>query len=244
MILWGENLIKKFGEVYAINGLVFEVEEGEIFGIAGPNGAGKTTLFNLISGMLKGQGKIIFDGIDISRFPPHKICHMGIARTFQVAQIFPTMTVFTNVEVGARFGKPKTHSKHNIKKIVNDAINFVGLQTKESITAEYLDLYGKKLTMLAATLATRPKVLLLDEPVAGLSPTEIRQIVRILKKINSELGITILIIEHLMSVLTELARQIMIMHDGKQICIGPPREIAQNKKVIEVYLGEESVRSK
>lgn len=233
MILHVEKAHKHFGELVAVKDVSFEVEKGEIFGIAGPNGSGKTTLFNLISGMLRGSGNIVFDNQNISGLRPDQICQKGIARTFQIPVVFPTLTVSRNVEVGAYFGTQGTQRE---KGIINEVINFVGLQGKENVVAAGIDLFSKKMTMLAAALATKPKLLLLDEVVAGLSPTETSQFVELVGKINRELGVTIMVIEHLMKVLTEICQRLMIVHYGEQICIGPPKEVTENSRVREIYL--------
>jgi len=233
VILQVEKANKRFGELVAVKDVSFEVEKGEIFGIAGPNGSGKTTLFNLISGMLRGSGNIVLDNQNISGLRPDQICQKGIARTFQIPVVFPTLTVSRNVEVGAYFGTQGTQRE---KGIINEVINFVGLQGKENVVAAGIDLFSKKMTMLAAALATKPKLLLLDEVVAGLSPTETSQFVELVGKINRELGITIMVIEHLMKVLTEICQRLMIIHYGEQICIGPPKEVTENSRVREIYL--------
>lgn len=233
MILHVEKANKRFGKLVAVKDVSFEVEKGEIFGIAGPNGSGKTTLFNLISGMLRGSGNIVLDNQNISGLRPDQICQKGIARTFQIPVAFPTLTVFRNVEVGAYFGVQGTQRK---KETINEVINFVGLQGKENVVAAGIDLFSKKMTMLAAALATKPKLLLLDEVVAGLSPTETSQFVELVGKINRELGVTIMVIEHLMKVLTEICQRLMIVHYGEQICIGPPKEVTENSRVREIYL--------
>ena len=233
-ILQVKKLTKRFGELAAVKELSFEVEGGEIFGIAGPNGAGKTTLFNLITGFYHGSGDVVFDNVNISRLRPHQICHKGIARTFQIPQLFLTLPLFENVKVGAHFGVAGAHDE---KESINEAINFVELKGKENVIAANLNLFDKKRTMLAAALATKPKLLLLDEPIGGLSPIEASQTMTLFQKINKELGLTILIIEHLMKVLTEISQRLMILHNGEKICIGPPQEVSQDRGVIEVYLG-------
>ncbi len=233
VILQVEKVNKSFGELVAVKNVSFKVEKGEILGIAGPNGAGKSTLFNLISGVYRGSGNIIFDNLNINRLRPDQICHRGIARTFQVPVAFSTQSVFRNVEIGAYFGKQGTQrGKGNI----NEVINFVGLQGKESVVAAGIDLYNKKLTMLAVALATKPKLLLLDEPMGGLSPVESNQFVELMRKINKELGVTIIVIEHLMQVLTEICHRLMILHYGEKICIGPLKEVIEDSKVREIYL--------
>jgi branched-chain amino acid transport system ATP-binding protein len=233
-ILRCENVTRRFGELVAVKDLSFEVEKGEVFGIAGPNGAGKTTLFNVITGFYRGSGVIIFDNVNIMGLRPYQVCHKGIARTFQIPQLFLTLPVVDNVKVGAHFG---VQGGHDERAIINEAINLVGLQGKENVIAANLNLFDKKLTMLAAALATKPKLLLLDEPVGGLSPTEVKQCVALVHKINQELGLTVIVIEHLMKVLTEISRRLMILHNGEKICLGPPQEVINDKRVIEVYLG-------
>jgi len=237
IILRLEKVSKNFGELAAVKNVSFEVEKGEIFGIAGPNGAGKTTLFNLITGVVRGSGKIIFNGININGLRPHQICHKGIGRTFQIPLLFSTMTVFENIKVGAHFGMPGVDSKRDEEKNINEVINFVGLEGKENNIAANLNLFDKKLTMLAAVLATKPKLLLLDEPIGGLTPMEIRQFVMLIQKINQELGVTIIMVEHLIKVLMELSHRIMILNYGEIISIGSPEQVANNRKVREVYLG-------
>ena len=233
-ILQVSNLTQCFGQLVAVNNLSFEVEKGEIFGIAGPNGAGKSTLFNVITGFYRGSGDIIFDGRSIRGLRPHQICHKGIARTFQIPQPFLTLPMVENVKVGAHFG---VRGAHDEREGIKEAINLVGLQGKENVIAANLNLFDKKRTMLAAALATKPRLLLLDEPIGGLSPTESKQFIALVKKINQELGLTVIVIEHLMKVLTELSQRLMILQSGEKICIGPPQEVTKDKRVIEVYLG-------
>ena len=233
-ILRCEKVTQRFGDLVAVKDLSFEVEKGEIFGIAGPNGAGKTTLFNVITGFYQGSGDIIFDNVNITRLRPHQVCHRGIARTFQIPQLYLTLPIADNVMIAAHFGVQGTNDE---RERIKEAINFVGLQGKEKIIAANLNLFDKKLTMLAAALATKPKLLLLDEPIGGLSPTEVTQSMTLFQKINKELGVTIIVIEHLMKVLTELSQRLMILQNGEKICIGPPQEVTQDKRVIEIYLG-------
>ena len=225
MILRCENVTKQFGKLYAVDGLSFEVEEGTIFGIAGTNGSGKTTTFNLITGVYPFSGDIIFNGEKVSGMTPYKICHKGVARTFQIPQLFLSLSLLENVRAGAHFGaSAEKHRANPLKQLVPQI-------------AANLKLLDKKLAMIATALATKPKMLLLDEPIAGLNPIEIRQSIELIKKINHELGVTILIIEHFMKVLTELSQRLMILENGIQICIGPPHEVTQDKRVIETYLG-------
>jgi branched-chain amino acid transport system ATP-binding protein len=165
----------------------------------------------------------------------HRICHKGIARTFQIPQLFLTLPVHENVRVGAHFGLP---GKDNESENIRSVLEFTGLKEKCDATASTLNLWDKKMTMLAAALATRPRLLLLDEPIAGLNPREIRILVDMIKRINTELGLTVIIIEHFMKVLTELSQRLMILENGALICLGEPVEVVGNKKVIECYLGD------
>lgn len=234
-ILQIKKLTKNFGELTAVKDISFEVQGGEIFGIAGPNGAGKTTLFNLISGLYSGSGEILFEGKNIHGVRPFRICHKGVARTFQVPTLCSTVTVYQNIRLGAHFGVLKRKSE---KERIDEVIDFVGLRGRENAIAGGVDLFDKRLTMLAAALATKPRLLLVDEPIGGLSPREVRDSVALLQRINVELGITIIIIEHLMKVLIEVCQRLLIMNNGEKFCIGPPLEVTQNKDVIEVYLGD------
>lgn len=235
IILETKQVTKRFGELAAVKDLSFEVKEKEIFGIAGPNGAGKTTLFNVISGIYLGSGEIYFLDERIDRLRPFQVCLKGVARTFQIPSVFSTLTVYDNIRVGAHFGN---HVKDE-KNIIKEVLEFVGLSEKQNILTKHLPLFDKKLTMVAAALATHPKLLMLDEPIGGLSPGEINQSVELFKRINHELGVTLIVIEHLMKVLMEISERMMILHNGEKICIGTPEEVAKDKQVIEVYLGAE-----
>jgi branched-chain amino acid transport system ATP-binding protein len=235
-ILQVRNLSKAFGAMMAVNNLSFEVPAGEVFGIAGPNGAGKTTVFNLITGFLQGTGEVRFEDKNVTNLKPYQICHRGIARTLQIPQVFSTLDVFNNVRFGAHFGNK--HLKDGSEtEIISNALDFVGLQDDKTAIAENMDLLHKKLIMIAAALATRPRLLLLDEPIGGLSPAEIGPLIELIRRINRELNITVIIIEHLMKVLKELSDRLMILHYGEEIRTGPPAEVMQDEQVKEVYLG-------
>ncbi len=234
MLLQVNDVSKQFGELSALNSVSFEVSEGEIFGIAGPNGSGKTTLFNVITGVYPYSGNIIFDGLSIRGLRPHRICHRGIGRTFQISTVFSTMTVRQNLEIGARFGN---HGQTDIEQSIKEAITLAGLGERENTIGANLNLFDKKATMIAAALATKPKLLLLDEPAGGLSLSEIEELLKLIRKINQALGISVIIIEHLMKVIMGLCQRLMILHYGDKICLGPPQEVAKDKRVIEAYLG-------
>jgi branched-chain amino acid transport system ATP-binding protein len=230
-----ENVGKSFNGFVALNEVGFEVDNGEIFGIAGPNGAGKTTLFNVIAGMIKGTGDIRFNNLKIDGCKSNKVCHSGIGRTFQIPLLFSTLSIFENIKVGAHFG---SEGKNNENKVIEEMLEYTGLTGKGNNIVGQLPLYEKKLTMLASVLATKPKLILMDEPLGGLSLLEVRACVELIKGIRKKLGITIIIIEHLMKALVEICDRLMILHNGEKICIGPPKTVANDKKVIEIYLGD------
>ncbi|MGD9240911.1 MAG: ATP-binding cassette domain-containing protein, partial [Desulfobacterales bacterium] len=185
------NVTKRFGELKAVNDLSFEVQQGQIFGIAGPNGAGKSTVFNLITGFYNYEGRIEFDGRYITGMPPYRIAKAGIARTFQIPQTFPSLSVQKSISVGSRFGAAGGLDP----AYVDEVIRFVDLEQERFQSTGLLTLLGKKKLMIGASLATRPKILMLDEPMAGCNATEIRSLMDLIAKINQDLGITIIIIE-------------------------------------------------
>jgi branched-chain amino acid transport system ATP-binding protein len=233
-MLKATHLTKKFGALAAVDDLSFEVEEGQVFGIAGPNGAGKSTLYNLITGFYKYEGKIEFNGKNITGLPTHKIAQLGISRTFQIPQIFESLTVKESVNIGGRFGNPGKYDP----AYPDEMISFTSLKEERYNNTSLLNLLGKKRLMIAAALSTKPKILMVDEPMAGLNAMEIRQMTDLIKKINQELNISVIIIEHFMKVLTELANPLMVIESGKEICTGSPEEITSNPEVIECYLGD------
>ncbi len=236
MSLKCSHISKQFGRLKAVDTLNFEVQTGEIFGIAGPNGAGKTTLFNMITGMYTYSGSIAFDGRELNGLPAYRICRAGIARTFQIPQLFASLSVSDNIRAGAHFGSRRNKPE---AETIEEIIDFVGLGEHRDHKAAHLKLLDKKLAMIGAALATHPRLLLLDEPIAGLNPSEITQSLELFYRINQELGITILIIEHFMKVLTELSQQLLILENGKKVCLGPPHEVTRDQRVIECYLGED-----
>jgi branched-chain amino acid transport system ATP-binding protein len=182
------------------------------------------------------MGEVIFDNSKITGLKPHQICHKGIARTFQIPQFISTLPLLDNIKAGAIFGG-HVHKAKNEKEDTKELISFLGLEGKENIIASHLNLYDKKRVMLGAALATKPKLLLVDEPTSGLSPAETRGFITLFQRINKELGLAIIIIEHLMKVLTEVSHRLMIMEEGMSICIGPPKEVTKDKRVIKIYLG-------
>ncbi|MCF8112700.1 MAG: ABC transporter ATP-binding protein [Desulfotignum sp.] len=228
------NVTKKFGELTAVNNLSFEVSQGQIFGIAGPNGAGKSTVYNLITGLYDFKGAIFFKDREISGLPPHRIARLGIARTFQIPQAFPSLTVAKSIEVGSCFGSQKGFDKDHVDQV----LSFVNLADMREAPTGSLNLLHKKMLMIGAALATRPEILMLDEPMAGSNSKEIIQLMDLIRRINQKLGITIILIEHFMKVLTELTQTLLIIETGTKICCGDPKKVTSDPRVIECYLGD------
>jgi len=238
VILSTKGLTRKFGDLTAVSDVSLEVREGEIFGIAGPNGAGKSTLFNLISGVLApSSGEINFMGHCIGSLKPHQICRLGLARTFQIPSTFETMTVAGNIRIGAMFGNPKD-DRRDWENRTAELIDLLELSDIRDSSAYNLDLYANKLVMFGAALATDCKLLLLDEPMAGLSMNEVGHFTKLLRKINGKKSITVMIIEHLIDTLVGISDRIMVLHLGTMIYLGAAEEMTKDQKVIEVYLGE------
>lgn len=236
MILKTEGLTKQFGKLVALADVSFAVEEGRVFGIAGPNGAGKSTLFNVIAGGYRASaGHVLFSGHDITKLSPHTICRLGLARTFQIPVTFKTLSVYDNVRVGATFGG---HDPHGRRQRIENTLDFLGLNSCRDTVASNLDLYTTKLVMLGAALATGCKLLMLDEPLAGLSSIEISNFLSVVRNVNHKQGITLLIIEHLLDSLIEISSEILILHNGHAIYTGSPHGVREDARVIEVYLGE------
>ena len=233
------NITKRFGELKAVDDLSFEVQQGQVFGIAGPNGAGKSTVFNLITGFYNYEGKIEFDGRDVTGMPPYRIAKAGIARTFQIPQTFPSLSVQKSISVGSRFGAAGGFDP----AYVDEVIHFVDLEKERFKRTGLLTLLGKKKLMIGASLATKPKILMLDEPMAGCNATEIKSLMALIAKINQELGITIIIIEHFMKVLTELTEILMCIESGRMICLDEPAKVCNDPRVIECYLGDADAES-
>jgi len=227
------HLTKRFGQLIAVDDLSFEVQKGQIFGIAGPNGAGKSTVYNLITGFYPYEGKIEFEGRDISGLPPYRIAKAGIARTFQIPQTFPSLSVHKSICVGSRFGAPGGLDTPHVEEI----LRFVDLEKERYQKTGLLNLLDKKKLMIGAALATKPGILMLDEPMAGCNATEIKSLMNLIRKINTDLGITIIIIEHFMKVLTELTELLLIIESGRKICCDEPVKVVNKPEVIECYLG-------
>ena len=239
-ILEGEGVTKYFGGLAAVSNVDFNVDQGEIFGLIGPNGAGKTTLFNLISAALTlKSGEIKFKGQSITGLKPHQICRMGVARTFQSVKVFPNMSVLNNILMGSFFGTSTGMSSADPESDAKALMEFVGLPEVGTIPARDLTLVNQKRLEIAGALATKPEILLLDELMAGLNPTEMAQAMDLVARIRDK-GITIIMIEHVMKVIMKVCERIMVLHHGAKIAEGTPREITTSKTVIKVYLGEKT----
>jgi len=229
-----DNLVKHFGGLAAVNNVSFEVRKGEIFGLIGPNGSGKTTTFNLISGIHRlNSGKVIFKGQEIHRLPTHKICKLGIGRTFQVVKPLGRMTVLDNV-IAAAFVRVNT--MREARELALQTIDFCGLLPVQNLLAKSLPIAWRKRLEITRAMATRPDLLLLDETSAGLNPTELLKAIELIKKIRDS-GTTVIIIEHIMHVIMSISDRIHAINFGQTIGEGTPQEVAQNKAVIEAYLG-------
>jgi branched-chain amino acid transport system ATP-binding protein len=237
-ILEAEGVTKYFGGLAAVSKVDFGVDQGEVVGLIGPNGAGKTTLFNLISGALAPrEGAIRFNGQDIAGLKPHRICKMGLARTFQSVKIFADMPVLDNVLLGSMFGISSGLSPADAARESTELLEFVGLSAVRATPAKDLTLVNQKRLEVARALATKPELLLLDELMAGLNPTEVAEAMELVTRIRDK-GITIFMIEHVMKAIMSICDRIIVLHHGKKIAEGTPQEIATSKTVVEVYLGE------
>lgn len=238
-----ERVTKQFGSLAAVKELSFTARRGEILGIGGPNGAGKTTLFDVLSGLNPASsGRVLLDGQDITRAAPEAICHAGIARTFQLNACFDSLTVRENVLVGAVFGRagyglPGLRPSAEAEAATDEALALVGLGGRGGAVAGTLPVLDRKLLMLAGAVATRPRLLLMDEPVGGLTQAETDQMMAAVRRINAR-GVTIILIEHVMRFLVALSHRVMILHHGERIYEGAPAGLIEDRTVIDVYLGE------
>jgi branched-chain amino acid transport system ATP-binding protein len=236
-ILEGSGVSKSFGGLSAVSNIDFYVEEGEILGLIGPNGAGKSTFFNLLSGAIPmDSGLVTFCGQKISGMKPNKICRLGMGRSFQSAKNFAGMRVYQNVMMGALFGK-KGRSAAEAAQICDEVLDFVGLSELRDKMVTDIPLSAQKQLEVARALATRPKLLLLDEVMAGLNPTEVEDAMKLITRIRDS-GITVIMIEHVMRAIMTICDRIIVLHHGAKIAEGTPQEISTSKTVIEIYLGE------
>ena len=236
-IIEGERLTKHFGGLAALANVNFHLNQGEIAGLIGPNGAGKTTLFNLISGSLvPTTGIIRFKNEKITGLRPHGICLKGVARTFQLVKVFPRMSVLQNVLLGSLFGKSPGPGMMDAETEALRQLELVELTHKKNSFARDLTVANQKRLEVARALATKPELLLLDEVMAGLTPTEVAELIKLIKRIQ-ENGITVFMIEHVMKAIMEISDRVIVLHHGQKIAEGTPDRIAASEEVIKVYLG-------
>ena len=230
-----EGLTKRFGGLVANDDISFTVNKGEIIGLIGPNGAGKTTLFNCITGFHKPtSGKVFFDGRDITALPPHRVSKIGIARTFQITQVFPKMTALENVMIGAF---ATTNSVSEAKDMAAETLSFVGLGKKMDVSGESLPPPEQRRLEIAMALSTNPSLLMLDEAMAGLNAVEIDESLEILRKLNKK-GITLIIVEHVMRAVMNICKRIIVLENGRKIFDGEKEKAVNDPAVIKAYLGD------
>jgi branched-chain amino acid transport system ATP-binding protein len=233
-----DGVTKRFGGLTAVREVSLDVHRGDLLGIIGPNGAGKTTLFHLISGYYRpDEGRIVFDGTDITGQPAHRICRLGLTRTFQIVKPFGNLSVLDNVMIGAL---TRLTSVREARAAAEDVVRVCGLAAHASAHAKALPVGLRKRLEVARALATRPRLLLLDEVMAGLNPSELAGIIDLIRRLHAD-GLTLIVIEHVMAAMMRLAQRIAVLHHGERIAEGTPQEITSDRRVVDAYLGEEFV---
>ncbi|OLB42712.1 MAG: ABC transporter ATP-binding protein [Candidatus Rokubacteria bacterium 13_2_20CM_2_64_8] len=233
-----ENVTKRFGGLTAVRAVSLDVRERELVGIIGPNGAGKTTLFNVVSGYYRPEeGRVVFAGSDVTGRAPHDICRLGLTRTFQIVKPFGNLSVLDNVMIGALTRTPTVRAARSDAERVVETCDLAPYATAR---ARALPIGLRKRLEVARALATRPRVLLLDEVMAGLNPTELGGMVDLIRRLHAE-GLTVIVIEHIMAAMMRLAQRIVVLHHGEKIAEGTPAQIVADRRVVDAYLGEEFV---
>ncbi len=234
---------KRFGGLLAVSDVSFQIAPGEILGLIGPNGAGKTTLFNVVNGVYEPDGgSIAFQGHDITGSAPHRVVQLGLARTHQIVKPLNNMSVLDNVTVGACFGR-EYQSLRPARETALEVLKQVGLADRAQGSARSLTIAGKKRLEVARALAARPKLLLLDEVLAGLNPTEIAQMIELIRRVRDS-GVSVFMIEHLMQAVMNLSDRIVVLNFGQKLAEGRPEEVARHPQVVEAYLGDEKIAQK
>jgi len=242
-LLEARGVSKRFGGLQAVSEVSFHIRQGEILGLIGPNGAGKTTLFNIVNGVYKpDKGSIRFMGEDITGLAPNRVVKMGLARTHQIVKPLNSLSVLDNVTVGACFGR-ESLGLHAAREIAREVLKRVGLSERAESSARNLTLAAKKRLEVARALAAKPTLLLLDEVLAGLNPTEVEQMIELVLQIRKD-GVSVFMIEHVMQAMMKLSDRIVVLNFGKKLAEGTPLEIARDPQVIEAYLGDEDIAEK